>query len=345
MKSLIKGLQSNPRILLVYDKIIKDQLKSGIIEIIKHESPSETSQDDCCKPRLHYLPHHGVVRQDSQTTKLRIVYNGSARALGDQYSLNDCLQTGPNHIPKLFNILIRFRWHKIAITADIEKAILMIGIDQADRDFLRFLWVKDPFKSPYELIHLRFTRLVFGIRPSPAILGSVLWHHIDKFESEWPELTKKLKDSFYVDDLLTGDAPLSGKLLDNWRSIISELGYLDGVKVSRCYLKFDSPFLATQLHGFSDASEQAFAAVVYMRSLYEDGSIKVSLVASKTRVAPTKKQTIPRLELLGAVILSRLMNNVIASLPGPMSTFYWTDSMATLHWIRVVKPWKQYVSH
>ena len=202
LKSLIKGLQSNPRI--EYDKIIKDQLKSGIIEIIKHESPSETSQDDCCKPRLHYLPHHGVVRQDSQTTKLRIVYNGSARALGDQYSLNDCLQTGPNHIPKLFNILIRFRWHKIAITADIEKAFLMIGIDQADRDFLRFLWIKDPFKSPYELIHLRFTRLVFGICPSPAILGSVLWHHIDKFESEWPELTKKLKDSFYVDDLLAG---------------------------------------------------------------------------------------------------------------------------------------------
>ena len=88
----------------------------------------------------------------------------------------------------------------------------MIEIDQADRDLLCFLWVKDPFKSPYELIHLRFTRLVFGLHPSPAILGSVLWHHIKKFESEWPELTKKLKDSFYVDDLIAGASDVKGAL-------------------------------------------------------------------------------------------------------------------------------------
>lgn len=141
------------------------------------------------------------------------------------------------------------------------------------------------------------------------------------------------------------DAPLSIELLHNWRSIISELSYLDGVKVPKCYLKFNSLLLATQLHGFSDVSELAFAAVVYMRSLYEDGSVKVSLVAPKTRVAPTKKQTIPHLELLVAVILSRLMNSIIVSLPGSISAFCWTDSMATLHWIRVVKPWKQYVAH
>ena len=50
---------------------------------------------------MHYLPNHGVVGQGSQTTKLRIVYDGSARGLGEQYSLNDCLETGPNFIPKL----------------------------------------------------------------------------------------------------------------------------------------------------------------------------------------------------------------------------------------------------
>ena len=69
------------------------------------------------------------------------------------------------------------------------------------------------------------------------------------------------------------------------------------------------------------------------------------MVAAKTRVSPIKKQSIPRLELLGAVILGRLMKNVISSLPRPLPTFYWTDSMATLHWIRTIKPWKQYVSH
>ena len=70
---------------------------------------------------MHYLPHRRVVHEDNQATKLRIVYNGSVQALGDSYSLNDCLQTGSNYIPKLFNILIQFCWHKIAITADVEK--------------------------------------------------------------------------------------------------------------------------------------------------------------------------------------------------------------------------------
>ena len=150
-----------------------------------------------------------MFRQASQTTKLHIVYNGSARAFNSEPSLNDCLETGPNHIPKLFDVLIRFRWHKIAITADIEKAFLMVGVDDKDTDFLCFLWAKDPLKSPYELLHLQFTRLVFGLRPSPTILGEVLMHHIDKYQSELPELTKQLKKSFYVDDLVTGASDIN----------------------------------------------------------------------------------------------------------------------------------------
>jgi len=78
---------------------------------------------------VHYLPHHGVVRQCSQTTKLKIVYDGSARGVGEHYSLNDCLETDPNFIPKLFDILVQFQCHRIAITANIEKAFLMISIE------------------------------------------------------------------------------------------------------------------------------------------------------------------------------------------------------------------------
>ena len=82
-----------------------------------------------------------------------------------------------------------------------------------------------------------------------------------------------------------------------------------------------------------------------MRSEYENGNVEIALMVSKTRVAPTKWQTMPRLELLGAVILSRLISSISASLPSPVSIFCWTDSMAVLHWIRVNKPWKQYISH
>jgi hypothetical protein len=119
-----------------------------------------------------------VVRTDKDTTKLRFVYDGSAKSQPDEPSINDCLEQGPNLIPKLFDILIKFRSHPIALTADIEKAFLMIGINKSDRDMLRFVWFSDPSNLDSEIQHFRFTRLVFGLRPSPAILGSILTHHL-----------------------------------------------------------------------------------------------------------------------------------------------------------------------
>ena len=121
LRSLLHKLQHKPDLLLGYDKIIQDQLKDGIVEMVDPDRMSTLSQA-ISKSCVHYMPHHGVTRQESQTTKLRIVYNGSARAYGDEPSINDCLQTGPNYMPKLFDILVRFCWHQIAVTADIEKA-------------------------------------------------------------------------------------------------------------------------------------------------------------------------------------------------------------------------------
>ena len=69
-----------------------------------------------------------------------------------------------------------------------------------------------------------------------------------------------------------------------------------------------------------------------MRSIYDDGSIDVRLISSKTKVAPTKQQSIPRLELLGVTILVRLVNSVKNALPftKEIETVYWTNSLTTL---------------
>ena len=119
-----------PELLKEYHRVIEDQLSKGIIEQVEESQllnagPNQTS--------VHYLPHHAVVKQDRQTTKVRVVYDGSAKEKFDSHSLNDCLMTGPNYIPKLFNVLIRFRSYPIALTSDIEKAFLMIHIAEADR--------------------------------------------------------------------------------------------------------------------------------------------------------------------------------------------------------------------
>ena len=164
LKFLQCHLMKNPEILTEYDQIIRDQLSAGIIETVSEPSLTESNG------HIHYLPHHAIIRQGRQTTKIRIVYDGSAKGLHDAYLLNDCLQTGPNFIPKLFNTLIKFRTHLVALVADIEKAFLMIRISESHRNMLRFIWLEEPINPNGKLIHLRFTRLVFGLRLSPAIL-------------------------------------------------------------------------------------------------------------------------------------------------------------------------------
>ena len=99
---------------------------------------------------------------------------------------------------------MRFPWNRIAITADIEKAVLIIGIQENQRNMLRFLWLKDRYVLDSEVIQLRFCRLVFGLRPLPSILGATLAHHLDAHGDSHAELVELIKKSLYVDDLLTG---------------------------------------------------------------------------------------------------------------------------------------------
>ena len=118
------------------------------------------------------------------------------------------------------------------------------------------------------------------------------------------------------------------------------------MRIPRCYFQLQSSPSDLQLHGFCDASSQAYAAVLYFCTLHPDRHVEVRLIASKTRVAPLTKPTIPRLELLGAVLLSRLADTVLKLIkPLPQIT-YWVDSTTVLYWIKNEKLlWKQYASH
>lgn len=150
--------------------------------------------------KIHYLPHHPVIRRDKATTKVRVVYDASARC---QYhpSLNDCLYAGPSFDQSILDILLRFRTYRIAVTADIEKAFLMISIKPEDRDALRFLWAQDSNQEPTAY---RFTRVVFGVTCSPFLLNATLHHHLQRYQQEDTQFVKTLATSLYVDDLTCG---------------------------------------------------------------------------------------------------------------------------------------------
>ena len=96
----------------------------------------ESLTGDC----THYLPPHAVIKRNKDATKVRIVYDASAKTAKGP-SLNDCLHVGPKFNQKIFCILLRFRAYRDPIIADIEKAFLMVAVDEKDRDVLCFLWV------------------------------------------------------------------------------------------------------------------------------------------------------------------------------------------------------------
>ena len=126
LKYLQRRLLRQPEILREYNNTIQEQYHKGIIE----------SCDPSHNGSAHYLPHHAVIRKERETTKLRIVYDGSAKLDTNDLSLNDYLDTAPNYTPKLFNVLLRFRYHRVALVGDIEKAFLMVGIAEEDREKL-----------------------------------------------------------------------------------------------------------------------------------------------------------------------------------------------------------------
>lgn len=108
---------------------------------------------------------------------------------------------------------------------------------------------------------------------------------------------------------LNWDDPLPEPVANKWHNFINGLQNLDNLTVPR-WIGYRTGYV-TELHGFFDASQLAMAAVVYLRITTEDGDVTTTLIASKTKVAPLKRLTIPRLELTGAVLLTKLVSKIL----------------------------------
>ena len=120
-----------------------------------------------------------------------------------EFSLNERLDEGPNYIPSLFDVLVKFRVHPVALTADVEKAFLQIQIKPDDRDMLLFLWFDDVNSPDPCIVQFPFCRLPFGLRPSPSILGGTVRKHLENYRQSHPDIVEILKE-LYIDDLSSG---------------------------------------------------------------------------------------------------------------------------------------------
>ncbi|XP_062534710.1 uncharacterized protein LOC134203894 [Armigeres subalbatus] len=357
-----------------------------------------------------FLPHHPVVKQDSTTTKVRVVFDASSKTRSGT-SLNDALLVGPVIQDDLRSIILRCRMVRIMLVADVEKMFRQILICQDDIPLQTILWRTD---EQSEIQWYELTTVTYGTKPAPYLATRTLQQLAEDEQLQFPMAARAVKKDVYMDDVLTGtntedeavelrtqldsmlskggfslrkwasncpkvlegiskenlaianteevsldpdpsvktlavhaitldardeegnrlgwDQPLPPKLLAEWQAFHHQLPRLNELIIQRCVVLPESA--KVHLHIFSDASERAYGTCAYIRSENHKEEVWAALLTSKSKVAPLRRQSIPRLELCGALLSAQLAEKILESIQVPMEVFFWSDSTCALQWIK-----------
>ena len=165
-----------------------------------HAEPVPEKDLDKPESDVFYLPLPVVYKESSTTTKVRAVFDGSAKTVSG-ISLNDQLQVGPTVHPPLVDVLFRFCFKRIAVTTDVSKMYRAIELVEPDCVLHRFIWKADPSDS---IRDYRMTRVTFGVSASSFIANMCIKQNAANLVKEFPLTAAAVEESFYVDDGLTG---------------------------------------------------------------------------------------------------------------------------------------------
>ncbi|XP_072944068.1 uncharacterized protein [Epargyreus clarus] len=152
----------------------------------------------------YFLPHHGVMRESSSTTKLRTVFDASAKTTSG-VSLNDIMMVGPTVQDDLLSILLRFRQHRYVVSGDIEKMYRAIAITLEQRSLQRVIFRADPSKP---LKTYTLNTVTYGTASAPYLATKCLVSLADSAQSI--EAKNAIRRDFYVDDFLSGSNSIAG---------------------------------------------------------------------------------------------------------------------------------------
>ena len=114
------------------------------------------------------------------------------------------METGPNKLPQIIDVLLRFQLNKIALTIEIKQAFLNVSIPESNRNFLQFLWVNDINSNKIEIIICRFTRVAFVTTASQFLLVSAISKHLSQYEKTDPLFVKKFLENLLADNNING---------------------------------------------------------------------------------------------------------------------------------------------
>jgi len=142
---------------------------------------------------------------------------------------------------------------------------------------------------------------------------------------------------------LEWDQPFPEPLYSRWQQLAADMPKLINIQIPR----WTGISIKRELHAFADASGKTYAAAVYLRGLSPSGEWMSSLLMAKTKVAPLRLTSIPRLELCGALLAARLLQKVADGLRFSEDAFYaWSDASVVLSWIRAhPSKWEPFVAN
>uniref|UniRef100_A0A8D9AUI7 Reverse transcriptase domain-containing protein n=1 Tax=Cacopsylla melanoneura TaxID=428564 RepID=A0A8D9AUI7_9HEMI len=193
--SLEKRLDKDEKLKTSYNSFLKEYLDLGHMERVRNSTLEETSGNT-----EFYFSHFPVVRSESLTTKLRVVFDGSMKT-SSGISLNETMKVGPILQDDLFSILLRLRVHKIVLISDLEKMYRQIWIHSDDRKYQKILWRKEEHED-IETFQLK--TVTYGTSSAPYLAVKCLKTLANDEEKAFPNASKIAKRDFYVDDLITG---------------------------------------------------------------------------------------------------------------------------------------------
>ncbi|XP_062713939.1 uncharacterized protein LOC134290759 [Aedes albopictus] len=190
---LERRLLKDPELRLQYSNFIEEYKSLGHCkEVVEaHDVPGQMK---------YYMPHHAVYRPSSTSTKLRVVFDASAKPVSG-VSLNDVLKIGPVVQNDLISILLRFRKHPFVFTADIQKMYRQILIDPEQTSLQRIFWRSNP-TDPIKVLEL--VTVTYGTSAAPFLATrSLVQLSVDE-GADFPLAARVIQEDCYVDDVLSG---------------------------------------------------------------------------------------------------------------------------------------------
>ena len=189
-KSLEKRLEKDLNLKTQYASDIRSDVEKGyVLPVRPHDSKNRSDRE-------RYVPHHPVLNPN-KPGKVRRVLNGASRFHGK--SMNNCLLVGPDLLQNLSFVLLRFREHNYAISADIEGMFMQVGSLESDQRSLRFLWREDPTS---DVSVFQYTRHMFGEKDSPTWANHALRRTAVDNRDRYPDAAYAVLNNFYMDDYL-----------------------------------------------------------------------------------------------------------------------------------------------